>query len=215
MGHGSGYVPDLVLSDVMMPEMTGIELCEQIKNSDFSSHIPVVMLTAKSSIQSRIEGLSAGADDYIPKPFSETELTVRIQNLIELRKALREKYESNLRSIKKADHKNAIPKKDLAFIEKAEAVIEENLDNGAFDVTEFCKAMNISRAQAHRKVKAITNLSVSNYIRSYRLKRAVEIMQAESLIVKEVAYRVGFNSPNYFTKCFHEQFGFPPTRIAS
>ena len=204
------HVPDLLVTDVMMPEMTGVELCKKMKQAEITSHIPVIVLTAKSAVESRVEGLTAGADDYLAKPFNQTELLVRIKNLIDLRKALRDKYASSLQSVKTDNREVDILEKENAFIKKAEQVIETNLDNGDFDVMQFCEAMGVSRAQAHRKVKALTDLSVSIYIRSYRLKRALEILQEEDVIIKEVAYRVGFNSPAYFTKCFHEQFGFPP-----
>jgi DNA-binding response OmpR family regulator len=206
-------LPDLVLSDFMMPEMTGIELCSELKNADLTAHIPVVILTAKSAIESRVEGLAAGADDYLSKPFNQTELLVRIENLIGLRRALREKYETALQSVKPDSGNSGLNAKDQAFLERAEAIIEEHLDKSDFEVTDFCAAMHLSRAQAHRKIKALTNVSVSRFIRSYRLKRAVELMKTEGLIVKEAAYRVGFNSPNYFSKCFHEQFGIPPTQL--
>lgn len=206
-------VPDLILSDNMMPEMTGVELCAKVKESELTSHIPVIILTAKSAVENRVEGLTAGADDYLAKPFNQEELRVRIANLINLRKALREKYQSGLQSVKSQPKQNSLSARDQAFIEKAEALIEANLDNGDFEVSDFIKELNLSRSQAHRKIKALTNVSVSIFIRSYRLKRAMEMLQSEGLIVKEAAYRVGFNSPNYFSKCFHEQFGIPPTQI--
>lgn len=207
------HLPDLILSDNTMPEMTGVELCAKVKESDLTSHIPVVILTAKSALESKVEGLSAGADDYLTKPFNQAELLIRVENLISLRKALREKYESTMQSVKVAKKDQALNVRDRAFIEKAEAIIEANLDNGEFDVTEFVDALSISRSQAHRKFKALTNVSVSVFIRSYRLKRAMQMMQTEGLIVKEAAYRTGFNSPSYFSKCFADQFGIPPTQI--
>jgi len=209
------HLPDLILSDNMMPEMTGVELCSKVKDSELSSHIPVIILTAKSAIESRVEGLSAGADDYLSKPFNQTELLLRIRNLIGLRKALREKYEWGLHSAKRPESDATLSAKDMAFLQKAEAIIEANLDNEGFEVSDFHEALHLSRSQAHRKIKALTNVSISIFIRSYRLKRAMEMMQAQRLIVKEAAYRVGFSSPNYFSKCFHEQFGFPPNQLVN
>jgi len=207
------HLPDLILTDYMMPEVTGVELCAKVKDFDLTSHIPVIILTAKSSIESRVEGLSFGADDYLSKPFNQRELLVRIDNLIGLRKALREKFESSMQSVKLSKSGQVLSAKDKAFVEKAEAIIEANLDNGAFEVSDFNEAMNLSRSQAHRKIKALTNVSVSVFIRSYRLKRAMEMIINEGVIVKEAAYRVGFNSPSYFSKCFHDQFGIPPTQL--
>jgi DNA-binding response OmpR family regulator len=200
-------VPDLVISDVMMPEMDGYDFCRQLKNDDRISHIPVIMLTAKAGLESKMEGLDTGADDYLAKPFNARELMARIKNLIKNRKRLQEKFSHS-------NDSNVFEKKENSFISRLKEVIEENIDKEEFNMDDLGKALAMSRTQVHRKLKALTNLSTSQFIRQYKLKKALEILKTGDLNVSEVAYHLGFNTPNYFSTCFTEHFGYPPSEVA-
>lgn len=204
-------VPDCIISDIMMPEMDGIELCEKLKNEHATSHIPVILLTAKASKNSRIEGLQTGADDYLVKPFDATELIVRVQNLIEQRKQLRDRFSQQVINIKPEELPVQSSEKD--FISRIRAVIEENIDNESFGVNEIAGAIHLSRSQLHRKLKALTGLGPNELIRNYRLERGLQLLQQGNATVTEVAYQTGFSSPAYFSKCFSDRYGYPPGEI--
>lgn len=199
-------IPDLIVSDLMMPEMDGYEFCGHVKNDDRTSHIPVILLTARDSMDNRVEGLETGADDYLTKPFNAKELIVRIRNLIQLRKNLQDKFS-------KSGSLEVFPEKENAFISKLKEIIESNLDREDFNMDELGKALAMSRTQVHRKLKALTNMSTSQFIRKYKLDRAVELLKTGAYNVSEVAYMLGFNTPNYFSACFSEQFGFTPSEL--
>lgn len=202
------HVPDLIVSDLMMPEIDGIELCAQIKDNEKTSHIPVVLLTAKADQESKVDGLETGADDYLVKPFNEKELLVRVKNLIAQRIKLRERFE---RQVTLEPTKVAITPPDEAFITKAMEVVEENITNFDFSVELFQKEMAMSRMQLHRKLKALISCSASEFIRVQRLKRAAQILETEGVSVSEAAYKSGFNNLSYFAKCFKEEFGQSPS----
>jgi len=208
-------VPDLILSDVMMPEMDGYEFCGKLKTDERTSHIPVILLTARASMESKIEGLETGADDFITKPFDPQEMLVRIKNLILQRSRLRE---SILNEFQKGDQSSilnvplsGLNEMDKKFIQKGLGLIEKHLSDTDFDVEIFSREMALSHSQVHRKLKAIINLSATGFIRMVRLKKAAELLRKKSGTVSEIAYDVGFNTLPYFTKCFKEQFGMTPT----
>lgn len=201
-------VPDLIISDVMMPGMSGISLCEKIKGDEKTSHIPVILLTALASQTSKLEGIETGADDYIVKPFNREELTARVKNLIEQRRLLRKKYSRQLSLEPKA---LAITSKDERFLEKVTQVLERHLDNSAFKVEDFAKELGMSRTQLFRKMRALTDQSAQDFIRDFRLKRAAYLLKNKAGNISEVAYQVGFNNLSYFTKRFKELFGKTPS----
>ena len=201
-------VPDLLITDLMMPEMDGLELCRKLKTDERISHIPVVMLTAKAEADDKIEGLETGADDYITKPFNSKELIIRVKNLIEQRKKLKEKYnhqislEVNESEIKSVDEK---------FLERARKIIEKNIGDCSFDVNSFYPEMGMSRMQLFRKLKALVNQTPGELIRNLRLQRAAHLIKQNYGNVSEVTYEVGFNNLSYFAKCFKEKFGLLPS----
>lgn len=203
-------IPDLIISDLMMPEMNGYELTKRVKNDERSSHIPVIILTAKSSGGSRIEGFQVGADDYLVKPFDAFELKVRISNLIQQRQQLRQLLGN---SVAQRTGRQLLSSIDAAFMEKLLAVIDEHLADEKFDVDQLARKAGMSRAQLYRKVKALTDQSVSEYIQTIRLKRAGELIVQQAGSLTEIAYEVGFKDPSYFSKCFRKQFGCLPSEF--
>ncbi|MDZ4809977.1 MAG: ATP-binding protein [Bacteroidota bacterium] len=203
-------IPDCIISDVMMPEMNGIELCKQLKQQPATSHIPVILLTAKAGSGSRIEGLQTGADDYLIKPFDGQELIVRIQNLIEQRKQLRERYSQQVISIQPEER---TPSAEHDFIITVRRMIEENIDNELFGVAELANNIHLSRSQLHRKLKALTGQAPNELIRNYRLERALQLLQQHSGNISEVAFQTGFSSPAYFSKCFSDRYGYAPGEV--
>jgi DNA-binding response OmpR family regulator len=204
-------VPDLVITDVMMPFKDGMEVCRTLKDDERTSHIPVIMLTAKADIESKIEGLQSGADDYLPKPFHTKELLVRIANLIQQRRKLQEKFKAGV-SVN-AEANNDLPQKEKLFLSRLNEYIDLHLTEEEYGVEELSRDMAMSRMQLHRKLKAVTNTSASLYIRSIRLKHARRLLEEGIYNVSEVAYRVGFNSPTYFSTCFSEEYGFAPSEL--
>lgn len=200
--------PDLVISDVMMPEMDGVALCEKLKTDERTSHIPIILLTAKADLESKLEGLQTGADDYLTKPFKLEELQVRIHNLLENRRKLRERFS---RQITLNPKEITVTSTDERFLQKALSVVEAHMANAEFDVETFSKEIGMSRAQLHRKLTALSGLSANEFIRSLRLKRAASLLLQHQGNVSEVAYQVGYSSLNYFTKCFRDFHGQTPT----
>lgn len=200
-------IPDLIISDIMMPEMDGYELARLIKTNEKTNHIPVIILTAKASQEDKIEGLETGADDYLIKPFNEQELKVRVRNLIRVRQQMREKFQSQM-LIKPSDV--VIPSTQKTFIDKLTKVIETNISNEKFSVEVLCDELGMSRSQLHRKIKAVTNQSTSEFIRNFRLQRAAEFLKQDAGNIAEICYMVGFNSQNYFTKMFQNLYGKTP-----
>lgn len=206
------HIPDIIICDLMMPEMNGYELCKKLKADQFCSHIPVILLTAKASGGSKIEGLQAGADDYMVKPFDAKELLARANNLIAQRKQLR----ALLGSLTKTNGSDQIiSPADASLLERLLSVIHENIADEHFDVDQLARQAGFSRAQLYRKVKALTDQSVSEYIQSIRLKRAAELILQQAGNLNEVAYQVGFKDPSYFSKCFRKQFDCLPSEYAS
>jgi len=200
-------IPDLIISDIMMPEMDGYELSRKIKTNEKTNHIPVILLTAKAETKDKLEGLETGADDYLIKPFNSDELKVRVKNLIKVRRQLREKYQSQM-LVKPADV--VVPSTQKLFIDKLTSIIEKNISNEKFSVEILSEEIGLSRAQLHRKVKAITNQSPSEFIRNFRLQRAAELLKQDAGNIAEISYQVGFSSQAYFTKTFQEVYGQTP-----
>jgi len=205
-------IPDLIISDVMMPKMDGYELCKHLKTSEKTNHIPLILLTAKATQDNKLEGLETGADDYLIKPFDEKELKIRIKNLITIREKLQEKYQQES-YIKPTNIK--VTSVHQQFLEKIKTVVEENIDNDQFSVEDLGEAIGMSRSQVHRKLKAITDQSATQFIRNYRLHRAAELLKLNSGNVTEIAYQVGFSSQTYFSKCFQELFKMSPSDYKS
>ena len=194
-------IPDLILSDVLMPEMSGITLCEKIKTDERTSHIPVVLLTSRSEVENKVTGLETGADDYITKPFSVAELNARINNLIIQRKNLRKRYRREILF----DAKDiAVTSTDEKFLNRIFQIIESHISDYDFTVETFAKEVGLSRMQLHRKIHALTDQSANDLIRSYRLKKAARLLVNKSGNISEVAYDVGFNNPSIFCIQFQE-----------
>lgn len=208
--HAFDIIPDLILSDVMMPKMNGHEVCRELKNNAKTSHIPVVLLTAKSEMEDKIEGLQTRADDYITKPFVPNELLVRIKNLIESRSLLREKYRKE-GVLKPKDI--AVTSIDEQFLNQLIDEVEKNIGNEKFGVGELGEGLGMSRSQLHRKLTALIGESPNQFMRNFRLQRAHDLLKKKAATATEIAYQVGFGSPSYFTKCFHEKFGYTPSGI--
>ncbi len=201
------HLPNIIISDVMMPKVDGYEVTKQLKADERTSHIPIVLLTAKADHTSKLEGLEAGADAYLDKPFDKGELMIRLEKLIEIRKKLQAHYarQNPMRATKEEQLS-----KETVFLQKIRNYIEKRLDDSEYGVDALAKDMFLSRQQLYRKVKALTGKSVAVYMRLIRLHFAKQLLQNTHLRVNEVAYRVGFNEPSYFSKCYIEAFGYPP-----
>ena len=202
------YMPDMVISDVMMPVMSGVELCMKIKNTISLSHIPVILLTAKSLAMHVEEGFDAGADDYIVKPFSLSLLRVRIRNLLAGRQRMQAVYYKRF-SLENIGIK--VESIDDMFMNKYMEVVRKHIAEPDFGIDEICREIGLSRANFYRKVKAITNLTPVEMIRNIRLETAARLLKESSLSISEIAFKVGFNNHSYFTSCFKTLYGISPT----
>lgn len=208
MEKAEATIPDLIISDVMMPRMDGFQLCKTLKENIKTNHIPVILLTAKAARENKLKGLETGADDYLVKPFDEAELRARIKNLIAIRKTLQQKYQGASWKKPKDIKVKSVHEK---FIEELKKVVEKNISNEAFGVDDLGEAMAMSRSQLHRKLKALTDLPATTFIRNYRLHQAADLLKQDAGNVTEIAYQVGFNSQTYFSSSFHELFGCSPS----
>ncbi len=202
-------VPDLIVSDVMMPIKDGFELCDTLKNDERTSHIPIILLTAKADFDSKISGLKKGADAYLTKPFQEQELLVRLDQLLILRNKLQERYK-NLSEIASLP---TSPKHEIedAFIKKFRQLVIKHITEENFGVIQLCRLLRLSRSQLYKKVKALTGLSTTALVRSIRLQKAKHLLQTTNLNVSEVGYEVGINNPAYFSRIYTEEFGEAPS----
>jgi YesN/AraC family two-component response regulator len=190
--------------------MDGYELTRSIKQDEKTSHIPVILLTAKSDLDSKLEGLALGADDYLVKPFETKELVARVKNLIDTRKVLQEKYSTGeILPVKK--DKAKLSQIDEQFMNKVMEVIEDHISDENFSIEEFGKDVAMSRSQIHRKLKALTGKSASLYLRSVRLSKAKKMIEERKATISEISYMVGFSSPAYFSRCYKEEFGVTPS----
>jgi len=205
------HVPNLIISDVIMPEMVGTELCSKIKENLKTSHIPVILLTSRTSLVYKFEGLESGADDYISKPFNLTEFKLRVKNLLNSTERLKNKF---------TGEDNFIPSEitvsslDEELLKKAFKIVEENISNEQFDIPFFCTELGVSRTMLFLKIKAWTNFTPNEFIHEIRLKRAAQLLEQNKLNVSEISYKVGFNNPKYFSKCFQKKYGETPTQFA-
>jgi DNA-binding response OmpR family regulator len=201
-------VPDLIISDLMMPKMDGLELCRHLKTSERTSHIPVILLTARASVESKLDGLETGADDYVTKPFHPQELRARVRNLIEGRKNMRLRFG---REVTLQPKDISITSADEKFLQNAISVVERHISDADFSVEALETEMAMSKMQLYRKLKALTDQSPSEFVRTLRLKRAASLISQRSGNISEIAYEVGFNNLSYFAKCFKELFGVTPS----
>lgn len=201
-------IPDLIVSDVMMPEKDGYELCAVLKEDQRTNHIPIILLTAKSDQSAKLQGLTEGADAYLAKPFHEQELLVRIEKLISLRQRMQQMYQKGgdlYQRLKK------IPQsREEEFLQKTLEIIERNLNDENFGMPQLCRSLHMSRSHVFRKLKAVTGKSATHLIRQMRLEKAMELLRTTHLSVSEVCFEVGFNNPGYFSRVFQQEFGMSP-----
>jgi len=202
------YMPDVIICDVMMPEMDGIELCNLLKNNLNTSHIPVILLSAKAEIENFVEGLETGADDYMAKPFHLPVLAAKIKSFIDNRERLKKSFTEQLYPTAKDMTTNTADEK---FIDKALHVVKEHIADADFSVEDFAREMCVSRSLLHKKLTAITGLSANEFIMSLRMKKALALLNTNNTSISEVAYQVGFNDPKYFSKCFKKFYGRTPS----
>lgn len=207
-------VPDLVICDVMMPVMDGLEFTKQLKTNTATSHIPVIMLTAKNLEEHRAEGYEHGADSYITKPFHSKVLLARIENLLRQRQLLKKLYQGTKEAEKEISEAH-LEDRDKQFLKQLQAIIQKNLSDSEFGVEDMGQQIGLSRVQLYRKVKAMTGSSVVDLLRKARLAKARRLLETRSMSVSEVAYEVGFSAPSYFTKCFKEEYGMLPGDVGN
>lgn len=206
-------IPDLIVTDIMMPRRSGYDLCQILKNDERTNHIPIVMLTAKADISSKLEGLTCGADAYLAKPFHRQELLVHIENLLELRRKMHRRYQTtqpamSVETLLPAADKTTLP--EDPFVAKARAAVEARLDDYGFSVEDFCQTMTMSHSQLHRKLAALTGLSASKFIRHIRLEKAKTLLLDPDLSITAVAFETGFNDPSYFGRVFKQTYNATP-----
>ena len=200
------YVPDIIISDIMMPGIDGVECCRRLKGEVQTCHIPVILLTACSLDEQRIQGYDGGADSYISKPFNSQLLLARIRNLIESNQRMKQSLGDNHLLVKED-----ICDMDKDFVGKFKELVEQNIADATLNVEDLGREMGMSRVQLYRKLKSLTNYSPNELLRIARLTKAASLLAATEKSVSEVAYEVGFSSPSYFTKCYKEHFGETPT----
>jgi DNA-binding response OmpR family regulator len=200
--------PDLVISDVMMPELDGFALCRAIKEDDALNHIPVILLTARASEDSRLEGLETGADDYLDKPFNARELCLRVENLIAVRRLLRQRFSEEVVLL---PTDIAVPSADAALLKRVQVYVEEHMGASTFEVAQVADAVGVSPRQLRRKVRTLTGLSPAGLVRTLRLERAAHLLSRAAGTVSEVAYTVGFQDAKYFSRLFRQVYGVLPS----
>ena len=201
-------IPDLIITDVMMPKMDGYQFSKNIRSDQRTSHIPIIMLTAKAGLDDKIEGLETGIDAYLTKPFSAKELKVRVKNLIYQRKELRKRFSKT--AIINPSEVSTISI-EQAFLEKTIKIIELNFEDENFSIEKLADQMNMSISQLNRKLNALIDQPPGHLIRTYRLQRAAELLKQNAGSVAEICYKVGFNDQAYFSRAFKKQFGLPPS----
>ena len=206
------YIPDIVISDLLMPEMNGDAFCKKMKKDERASHIPFILLTAVTSKDVEKDTLRAGADDYITKPFDIHILKLKVDNLLSLRNTLREKYKNEF-ILNPTAVKLVSP--DEKFLKKAVDIVEKYMDDAELDIEKFSSEVGVSRMQLYRKLEALTNMTVKEFIRDIRLKRAAQLLEQNKANVSEIIYQVGFKDLAYFRKCFREQYGMSPSDYAA
>ena len=202
------YVPDIIISDVMMPGKTGFEVCETLKQDTRTSHIPIILLTAKAEIEDKIAGIKFGADAYLIKPFNVDELHAQLENLLRSRELLIAKFKDYQQNDTQGEE---FPAKENEFLIRLNELIKEELSNLELNVDQVCRQLFMSRAQLHRKIKALTGKSITAYIRSYRLHEAMKMIQQTSNTIQQIAYETGFSDASYFHRTFVKEFHKKPT----
>ncbi len=209
-------VPDLIISDLMMPEKDGFEVCTALKNDQRSSHIPFILLTAKSAVESKIQGLQYGADAYLTKPFRADELVAYIENLLTSRRHLQQYFRATVQNQPVMESvRTVFEPVENKFLQQVMKIVEDNLENDAMDAETFARSLFMSRSQLHRKISALTGLPLTEFVRNYRLDRAHQMLSRKEGSIAEVAWRTGFPNPKYFSTCFRERFGQSPSLFKS
>jgi YesN/AraC family two-component response regulator len=204
--------PDLIVSDVMMPVMDGMELCRTIKHDKHTSHIPVILLTARSAAEPRLEAFQAGANDYVTKPFSFEMLQSRIRNLLAQQEAMRKLFQ---KQVEVNPSEISITSVDEQFIRQAIETVEQHISDPAFSVEDMGRALHMSRVALYKKLLALTGKSPLDFIKTIRLKRAAQLLEKSQFTISEIAYEVGFNNPKYFARTFKKEFGVLPSEYAN
>ncbi|HEY5508462.1 MAG TPA: response regulator, partial [Paludibacter sp.] len=200
-------MPDIIICDVMMPKMDGLELCRLLKKDIRVSHIPIILLTAKAGEENKYRGLEAGAEDYIAKPFNMEMLSLKVTRIIERQKKTREQFK---RKVDITTEDVEITSMDEKFVKKAVGLVESNIASSEFLVEDLCREMGMSRVYFYKKILALTDKTPSEFIRFIRLKHAADLLEKSQMFVNEVAYQVGFNDPKYFRKYFKDEYGVSP-----
>jgi YesN/AraC family two-component response regulator len=203
-------IPDIIISDVMMPVEDGISLCNTLKQDERTSHIPIILLTAKTGDQHEITGLKVGADAYVTKPFNKAKLLVQIENLLNIRSQLQKRYSKDFK-LKDL----AVSNTEQQFLEKLNSILNEFISDNSFSAEIMSKKLLMSRMQLHRKLKALTGLSTTEFITKERLKLALPLLKKSDATISEIAYQVGFNSPSYFSTCFKKHYNTSPDEYRS
>ncbi|WP_298763457.1 hybrid sensor histidine kinase/response regulator transcription factor [uncultured Polaribacter sp.] len=206
------HLPDLIVSDVVMPEMVGTELCSKIKTNIATSHIPVILLTSRTSLIYKFEGLESGADDYITKPFNIKEFTLKIKNILDSKLSLKNKFMSNT-SFETLDI--SLTSLDQKLLEKAFEIVKDNIANPDFNIAQFSEDLGVSRSMLFTKVKAWANATPNDFIQEIRLKHASKLLELDKLTIAEVSHKVGFKRPKYFSQCFKKKYGLTPSEFSS
>lgn len=212
------HIPDLIISDVMMPEKNGYELCDVLKKEERTSHIPIILLTAKVDVSSKMEGLRKGADVYLPKPFDKEELLLRLEKMTQRQQKLKHYFSTHINTkpaavakILNSEEKEIIQIEHV-FIEKVKGIIAEHYSDEQFALPDLCEKLHLSRSQLYRKMKALIDISPSQFIRTYRLQEGKKLLETTDLTVAEVAWQVGFKERSHFSKAFHKEFEYYPTK---
>jgi DNA-binding response OmpR family regulator len=208
----SAEIPDLIVSDVMMPGKDGITLCKELKSQIITSHIPIILLTARSSTVFEIQGLQTGADDYVTKPFNPIIIKARIASLLENRKNLRTLLLNKIQFEPTSAEIEKDTNTESAFIHKAIVLVENNIQNSSFSIDTMVNELNMSQSTLYRKVKSLTGLSLTSFIRSIRLKKAAHLILIDDLNLSQISYEVGFNDYKYFKISFEKQFNCLPSK---
>lgn len=201
-------IPDLIISDVIMPVMDGFEMLDAIKKDPRTMHLPVILLTAKGMLESKVKGLEIGADDYVTKPFEFEELMARAKSAITNRKRV-------LQKLKISPTEQDVESKDDVFLRKVIQAVEKNIDNFNFSIDDLAREIGYSRSSIQKKIKSLTGKTTSQLIREFRLEKARQLIQQDSGFLSEIAMAVGFNSLSYFSNSYKEYFGVPPSKIKS
>ncbi|WP_298898958.1 two-component regulator propeller domain-containing protein [uncultured Psychroserpens sp.] len=205
------HIPDIIISDIMMPIQDGIALCNTLKYNELTSHVPIILLTAKVGEENEIEGLKTGADAYITKPFNSEKLQLRVKKLIENRQQLQKHFSKDFT----INPEISITSTEAEFLKRLKLVLDEKITNTDFTSEAFSEAMHMSRTQLHRKLKAIVNMSTSEFIRAQRLKLSIDLLKKSDATISEIAYQIGFNTPSYFIKCFKDTYNCTPNEYLS